>query len=85
MGVSNLEHAQILQGYLDRLTKWSLEWDMEFYPSKCTVIHIAPSKSLVPSQYTLYGQVLDSVRNSKYLGVTLNDHLTWNDEGLDGV
>ena len=52
---------------------------MEFNPSKCTVIHVTRSKSIVPSQYTLYGQVLESVSSSKYLGVTLNDHLTWND------
>ena len=39
LAVSNLEHAQILQEELDRLAKWSLEWDMEFNPSKCTVIH----------------------------------------------
>ena len=79
LAVSNLEHARILQEDLDRLAKRSLEWDMEFNPSKCTVIHVTRSKSIVPSQYTLYGQVLESVSSSKYLGVTLNDHLTWND------
>ena len=52
---------------------------MEFNPSKCTVIHVTRSKSIVSSQYTLYGHVLESVSSSKYLGVTLNDHLTWND------
>ena len=81
LAVSNLEHAQILQEDLDRLAKWSLEWDMEFNSSKWTVIHVTHSKSIVSSQYTLYGHILDSVRlsSSKYLGVTLNDHLTWND------
>ena len=79
LALSNLEHAQILQEDLDRLAKWSLEWDMEFNPSKCTVIHVTRSQSIVPSQYTLFGHVLDSVSSSKYLGVTLNDLLTWND------
>ena len=79
LAVSNLEHAQILQEDQDKLAKWSLEWDMEFNSSKCTSIHVTRSKSIVPSQYTLYGHVLDSVSSSKYLGVTLNDHLTWND------
>ena len=78
LAVSNLEHAQILLADLDRLAKWSLEWDMEFNTIKCTVIHVARSKSIVPSQYTLYGHILDSVSSLKYLGVTLNDHLTWN-------
>ena len=78
LAVSNLEHAQILQADLDRLAKWSLEWDMEFNSSKCIVIHVTRSKFIVPSQYILYRNVLDSVSSSKYLRVTLNDHLTWN-------
>ena len=52
---------------------------MEFNPSKCAVIHVTRSKTAIPSQYTLYGETLDSVSSSKYLGVSLNDRLTWND------
>ena len=51
---------------------------MEFIPSKCTVntlqIHSPPSTPYM-DMYLL----LDSLSSSKYLGVTLNDHLTWND------
>ena len=79
LAVSNLEDAKQLQEDLDRLGDWSLKWDMEFNPSKCTVIHVTRSKSPVPSQYILYDHVLESVSSSKHLGVTINDHLTWND------
>ncbi|MCG8048052.1 MAG: hypothetical protein JAY75_12610 [Candidatus Thiodiazotropha taylori] len=79
LAVSNLKDATVLQKDLDRLGTWSRKWDMEFNPSKCTVIHVTRSNDPVPSQYTLYGQVLESVTSSKYLGVTINDHLTWND------
>ena len=48
LAVSNLEHAQILQNNLDRLAKWSLELDMEFNPSKCTVIHVTRSPPSTP-------------------------------------
>ena len=72
LAVSNLEHAEILQEDLDRLAEWSLEWDMEFNPRKCTIIHVSRYKSAFPSEYTLYGQMLESVSSSKYLGVTLN-------------
>ena len=51
---------------------------MEFYPSKCTVIHVTRSKTAIPSQYTLYGETLESVSSYKYLGVTINDRLTRN-------
>ena len=37
LAVSNLEDAKQLQEDLDRLGDWSLKWDMEFNPSKCTV------------------------------------------------
>ena len=53
--VSNLEHAKILQVDLDRLAKWSPKWslecDMEFNLSKCTIIIVTRSKDAVPSQY----------------------------------
>ena len=54
LAASNLEYAQILQEDLDRLAKWSLEWDMEFNPSKCTVIHITRSKSIVPPVHHIW-------------------------------
>ena len=79
LAVSNLEDAKQLQEDLDRLGDWSLKWDMEFNPSKCTVIHVTRSKYPVPSQYILYDHVLESVSSTKYLGVTINDHLNWND------
>ena len=71
LAVSNLEDAQILQQDLDHLHLWELDWDMEFNPSKCVVIHITRSRTPVPSQYLLHGQVLESVAGSKYLGVEI--------------
>ena len=70
LAVSSLEDAQILQQDLDHLHLWELDWDMEFNPSKCVVIHITRSRTPVPSQYLLHGQVLESVAGSKYLGVS---------------
>ena len=73
LAVSNLEYTQILQ-------------EMEFNPSKCTVIHVTRSKSIVPSQYTLYGHALDSVSSSSdfiwpiltpYMGVIPNPKMTF--------
>ena len=52
---------------------------MEFNPSKCVVIHITRSRTPVPSQYLLHGQVLESVAGSKYLGVEISSNLSFND------
>ena len=51
---------------------------MEFNPSKCVVIHITRSRTPVPSQYLLHGQVLESVAGSKYLGVENSSNLSFN-------
>ena len=78
LAVSSLEDAQILQQDLDHLHDWELEWDMEFNPSKCVVIHVTRSRTLIPSQYLLHGQVLESVAGSKYLGVEISSNLLFN-------
>ena len=75
---SSLEDAQILQQDLDHLHLWELDWDMEFNPSKCVVIHITRSRTPVPSQYLLHGQVLESAAGSKYLGVEISNNLSFN-------
>ena len=64
--VSSLQDAQILQQDLDHLNKWELEWDIEFNPGKCVIIHITRSRTPFPSQYLLHGQVLESVAGFKY-------------------
>ena len=78
LAVSSLEDAQIEQQDLDHLRKLELEWDMEFNPSKCVVIHITRSRTPVPSQYLLHGQVLESTACSKYLGVEISSNLSFN-------
>lgn len=44
LAVSNIHDAKILQANLDQLQLWEKEWDMQFNPSKCTVLHITRSK-----------------------------------------
>ena len=61
LAVSSLQDAQILQQDLDHLNKWELEWDMEFNPGKCVVIHITRSRTPIPSHYLLHDQVLESL------------------------
>ena len=78
LAVSSLQYAQILQQDLDHLNKRELERDMEFNPGKCVVIHVTRSRTPIPSQYLLHGQVLESVAGSKYLGVEISSNLSFN-------
>ena len=51
---------------------------MEFNPSKCQVLHIGRARQLIHSQYTLHGEILESVDSACYLGVSIFKDLTWN-------
>ena len=77
LAVSSLQDAQILQQDLDHLNKWELEWDMECNSGKCVVLHVTRSRTPIPSQYLLHGQVLESVAGSKYLGVEISSNLSF--------
>ncbi len=68
-----------LQQDLAALEKWEETWQMNFDPSKCTAIHITPSRNaaVIPSSYSLHGQTLETTPSSKYLGVTINEDLSW--------
>lgn len=78
LAVTNLQDVTVLQEDLNNLQRWEAEWDMEFNPSKCTVIQVTRSRTPLPTQYILHGQVLETVTSSKYLGVDISSNLTWN-------
>ena len=50
---------------------------MEFNPSKCQVIHITRSRNPIKNKYMMHGQILDSVDNTRYLGVDIADDLNF--------
>ena len=51
---------------------------MEFNPSKCQVLHISRARHPILSQYSLRGEILESVDCARYLGVSISKDLTWN-------
>ena len=76
--ISSPEDRNILQTDLDTLQEWEPTWDMEFNLGKCQVLHITRERQPLLSQYTLHGQVLETVDSAKYLGVTVSQDLNWN-------
>jgi len=52
-------------------------WDMQFNPSKCYILSTTRDGDKSLHFYTLCGQVLQSVTNNPYLGVTLTDDLSF--------
>ena len=77
--VDNIRDSKLLQQELSALENWEQLWLMDFNPSKCSVIRISPSKTkrILESKYVLHNQILETTTNSKYLGVTISQDLSW--------
>lgn len=45
---------------------------MEFNPTKCQIINVTKTKSVIKPQYQLHGQVIESVSIAKFLGLNLS-------------
>ena len=84
-----------LQEDLQRLTDWEESWDMEFRPTKCQTLLITRSRKPLQASYILHGHTLENVSSAnsyilhghtlenvlsaKYLGVTINNTVSWDD------
>jgi hypothetical protein len=79
MSLSSPNQSSTLQKDLNLLEKWELEWDMQFNPSKCQVVHITKRKQLIPTSYYLHDTLLQSVDSAKYLGVDISHDLSWDE------
>ena len=70
---------ELLQSDLDSLQQWESTWKMKFNPDKCEHISVTNKKKPLKTSYKLHGQTLKQVKNTKYLGVTIDNKLSWND------
>ena len=63
--------AEYLQADINNLMSWAEEWSMLFNPEKCEVIRVTNKKKPLKYMYKISDQMLKSVEDKKYLGVTL--------------
>ena len=52
-------------------------WDMQSNPSKCQVLQIRKRAKPLNTKYILHNVEMESVSTAKYLGVTIEDDLSW--------
>ena len=52
---------------------------MEFHPGKCTVMRFTHKRDPILFTYNIHGTSLDSQNSAKYLGITLDTKLDWNE------
>ena len=75
--ISSPDDRSKLQKDLDTLVRWSDTWQMSFNIKKCHVMHVTRSTKK-EHQYTMRGQPLTSVDHHPYLGVELDNKMTFN-------
>ena len=77
--ISNGHNQAQLQEDLQWLADWEESWDMEFHPAKCQTLSITRSRKPLQPSYVLHGRTLENVSSTEYLGVTINNTVSWDD------
>ena len=68
-----------LQNDLLTLEKWVKKWKMKLNNDKCMVLTVTLKNNPIKAQYTLHNHRLASVTSAKYLGVTIDSKLSFNE------
>ena len=58
---------------------WPEDWEMQFNLMKCEFLRITKRKYPVLATYTIGKNVIQEVNYIKYLGVTIDSQLNWNE------
>ena len=74
---NNANDSNELQKDLSNLEKWEMDWQMKFNPEKCYVINISKKTKPNVFKYKLHDHILETVEDSKYLGVSICNDLDW--------
>ena len=75
--VTEEEDMNLLQADLKSLESWQETWKMSFNPAKCSVLKISNKRTPPTREYAFCGQVLQHTTSQPYLGVTLDNKLSW--------
>jgi len=81
--VNNSLDETRFQNNIDSLHQWALRWGMEFNASKCHIMSFHAQRVL--PDYTLGGEVLKHVDQTRYLGVTIQSNFKFNSHIDDKV
>ena len=68
----------ILQADINNLILWENTWSMQFHPDKCQLLNISNKKTPSIHTYTIHNSHIQPTPNAKYLGITINNKLSWN-------
>ena len=77
--IYSMDDCRKLQKDLDSLTQWSCKWQMQCNPRKCEFLRITNKNNHILFNYHINDCSIQEVTHAKYLGVVLDQHLSWND------
>ena len=77
--INSKEDCVKLQKDLDILNDWAMTWKMFFNPTKCEFLRVMNEKNIINFQYFIQNTNIQEVQQAKYLGVTINNKLSWSD------
>ena len=77
--ISTPDDCHQLQADLNTLEQWAKKWNMIFNPSKCEFLRVTIKANPIPMSYYIQNEKIKEVPHAKYLGVTIDQHLTWNE------
>ena len=76
--ISNSDDTNLLQQDINSIAEWASLWQMKFNVTKCCCIHFSSSQTgYFSNTYMLYNTLLPCSNHCKYLGVTLQSDLKW--------
>ena len=73
-----------IQYDLEAAGRWEQGWLMHFHPDKCNILNVTLNKSPVHFCYKLHNHILEKVKSSKYLGITIQNYLKW-DQHINSI
>ena len=76
--ITNPQYSTGLQEDLDALQRWESDWIMHFHSQKCQTMHITKKRNIIQSTYTIHNHNLETTDTAKYLGIHINNTLSWN-------
>ena len=78
LAVESQSDTNSLQKDPYELENWENRWLMEFNADKCQALRVTRKRDPLNHEYTLHGEILESVDSAKYLGGTIPSDLRWN-------
>ena len=75
--ITTNEDAIQLQHDLDQLHEWATKWQLRFNVTKCTIMRFTRSLSPIIFNYKLNNHNLGTSNQHSYLGVILDNKLSW--------